>query len=62
MRLRSAVGSGKATGLHANERHGDTETILTETRADRIEQSAVTDGKPVQIGEVEVQLSIERLS
>ena len=37
------------------------ESILTETRADRIEQRAVADGKPVQIGEVEVQLSIKKL-
>ena len=38
------------------------ETILTETRSDQIEQRATTDGKPVQIGEVEVQLSIEMRS
>ncbi len=38
------------------------ETILTETRADRIEQRATTDGKPVQIGEVEVRLSIDKRS
>ena len=37
------------------------ESITTETRADRIEQRAVADGKPVQIGEVEVQLSIKKL-
>ena len=37
------------------------EPILTETRADRIEQRATTEGKTVQIGEVEVQLSIQKL-
>ncbi len=38
------------------------ETVLTETRADQIGADPATDGKPVQIGEVEVLLIIEKLS
>jgi len=36
-------------------------TILSETRADRIEQRAAKDGKAVPVGDAEVQLAIERL-
>ena len=37
------------------------EVVLTETRADQIEADPATTGKAVQIGEVEIQLSIEKL-
>ena len=37
------------------------ETILTETRADRIESGATPDGKTISVGEVELGLKIARL-
>jgi isoleucyl-tRNA synthetase len=38
------------------------EVVLTETRADQIQADPTTSGKAVQIGEVEIHLSIEKLS
>jgi isoleucyl-tRNA synthetase len=38
------------------------DTLLTETRADRIESGATPDGKTISVGEIELSLKIARIS